>query len=121
MAKRYLVEFGVGVDMHGGNSTKAAARAVRDAVSHCCMCGISEILGDGHQMPAVSLQVKLAVPKPETVDVRAVLSELPGDPERMAVELVQGGLSVRGLHVESLGAGDEIIVANAAIIVFVDL
>jgi hypothetical protein len=61
------------------------------------------------------------VPKPETVDVKAVLSELPGDPERIEVELVQGGLSVRGLYVESMGAGDEIIVANAAITVFVNL
>ena len=34
MKKRFLVEFGTGVDLHGGNVTKAAQKALRDAISH---------------------------------------------------------------------------------------
>ena len=37
MKKRFLVEFGTGVDLHGGNVTKAAQKALRDAISHCCL------------------------------------------------------------------------------------
>ena len=45
MWKRYLVEIGYGADLHGMDGMEAAARAVRDAVSHCCMCGLVETLG----------------------------------------------------------------------------
>ncbi|GIS20806.1 MAG: hypothetical protein CM15mP120_27220 [Pseudomonadota bacterium] len=35
MAKvRYLTEMGMGVDVHGGDYTKAACRAVSDALRH---------------------------------------------------------------------------------------
>ena len=30
MKKRFLVEFGTGVDLHGGNVTKAAQKALRE-------------------------------------------------------------------------------------------
>ncbi len=33
MSKRYIAEFCTGVDLHGGDVTKAAKKAVRDAVS----------------------------------------------------------------------------------------
>ena len=36
---RYLIEFGQGVDLHGENATKAASKAILNAMSHCCMCG----------------------------------------------------------------------------------
>ena len=45
MWKRYLVEFGTGVDLHGMDVMEAARRAVRDAVSQCCMCGLVDLLG----------------------------------------------------------------------------
>lgn len=40
---RYLIEFGQGVDLHGENATKAASKAILNAMSHCCMCGTTEI------------------------------------------------------------------------------
>ena len=45
MKKRFIVEFGSGADLHGADMTKAAARAIKDAVSHACLCGLVEILG----------------------------------------------------------------------------
>ena len=32
--KRYITEMGMGVDVHGGDYTKAARRAVSDALRH---------------------------------------------------------------------------------------
>ncbi|MBQ1434455.1 MAG: Lin0512 family protein, partial [Clostridia bacterium] len=32
--KRFIIEFGTGVDVHGIDVTKAAQKAVKDAVSH---------------------------------------------------------------------------------------
>ena len=39
MWKRYLIEFGTGADLHGMDVMEAATRAVKNAVSHCCMSG----------------------------------------------------------------------------------
>ena len=40
MLKRYIVEFGMGADLHGGDVTKAAVKAVKDATSRSCLCGM---------------------------------------------------------------------------------
>lgn len=120
MKKRYLVEFGTGADLHGGDVTKAAQRALKDAISHCCMCGLSEILGQDGQAPSITLKVKLAVPEPERLDTAAALSVLPGGGSNAELEVVAGGLSVTGLHVAALGEGDQIVLVNAAITVRVE-
>jgi uncharacterized protein (TIGR02058 family) len=118
--KRYLVEFGVGVDIHGGDCTKAAIRAVGDAVSRCCMCGISEILQITDPATQMRLKIKIAAPFPERVDVAAVKASMSFSPADVEFEVVMGGLEVQGLHVDALGEGDRIVVGNAAITVFVD-
>ena len=41
---RYIIEFGMGTDFHGQDVSKAAAKAVKDAVSRSCLCGLSEVL-----------------------------------------------------------------------------
>ena len=43
--RRFIVELGMGSDLHGGDVTKAAMRAVRDAVSRSCLCGLFEVAG----------------------------------------------------------------------------
>ena len=43
--KRFLVEFAMGTVLHGQNVTKAACKAVRNAISNCCLCGITDCLG----------------------------------------------------------------------------
>ena len=35
--KRFIVEIGTGIDIHGEDATKAACRAVKDAVSRSCL------------------------------------------------------------------------------------
>ena len=43
--KKFIVEFGMGTDFHGQDVTKAARKAVRDAVSRSCLCGLEDVLG----------------------------------------------------------------------------
>ena len=62
MKKRFLVEFGTGVDLHGGNVTKAAQKALRDAISHCCLTGLSEVAGVKDAVNTLTLEVKIATP-----------------------------------------------------------
>jgi uncharacterized protein (TIGR02058 family) len=39
--KRFIVELGYGADLHGRDMTKAACRAVQDALSRNCLCGLT--------------------------------------------------------------------------------
>ena len=122
MKKRYLVEFGTGADLHGGDVTKAAQKALKDAISHCCMCGLAELFGDDKGTPpAVTLKVKLAAPWPDRIDVSKALTVLPGGGSNAEVEVVTGGLHVTGLHVDALGEGDQIVLVNAAITVCIEV
>jgi len=115
--KRFIVELGYGADLHGGDVTKAAKRAVKDAISRNCLCGLFDIL-DIKNPDRMHVAVKIGCPKPEEIDSEEVLSVLPfGSSE---LEVVSGGLSVRGLELPALGEGDTICVAIAALTVYVD-
>jgi uncharacterized protein (TIGR02058 family) len=118
MLKRYIVEFGTGVDLHGGDVTKAAKRAVKDAVSHCCLCGIEEIIGVKNFNEGMHLEIKIGSPDPENVDKDEILSVIPFG--KAQIEVVEGGLSFGGLFVPSLGEGSTIVMVNAAIMVYVE-
>lgn len=116
--KRYIIEFGTGIDFHGQDSTGAARKAVRDAVSHSCLCGLSEIFGitDLNEMV---VEVTVAVPCPEKVNGVQVLAEIPFG--RKSIKVVDGGMRAPGLFLPVLGDGDDsIIVANACVEVKVD-
>ena len=112
--RRFIVELGTGSDLHGGNVTTAATRAVRDAISRSCLCGLFEIAGlkDPNDM---QVRVHIASPFPDRVDRAAVASELPFG--RVSVEVTEGGMRTEGLHVAKLGEGNHIVVALAAITV----
>ncbi len=116
--KRFIVEIGTGADLHGGDVTKAAQKAIKDAVSHSCLAGLFDIVGikDPNEM---HVHVKIACPYPETLNNDEVLNSVPFGSTQL--ETVQGGLSVRGLDLPALGEGDTIVVAVAALTVFVDM
>jgi uncharacterized protein (TIGR02058 family) len=87
----YVFEFGMGVDLHGEDSTKAARRAVSDAIRHSSLPLLREIRERGGEM---LVEVVVAVPDPGSVDVEAVKQELPHG--IVTVRAVQGGLKVTG-------------------------
>lgn len=114
---RFLVEFGRGIDMHGGDVNKACRRAVQDAMTHCCMCGIRELLNAPTE--SISLRVRVGCSQPEAVDAEAIRGML-SFYKAVEVEAVPGGLQTEGIYVPEHGAGSTIEVALASITVCVD-
>ena len=117
MWKRYLVELGTGADLHGMNVMEAAERAVKDAVSHCCMCGLVETLGVNDLKTEMRVNMKVAAPDPDGVDTEALKKLLIA--QDVDVEVVKGGMLVNGLHVDEFGRGDQIMVVNVGLTVYV--
>lgn len=116
--KRFIVELGMGADLHGRDVTKAACRAVRDAVSRSCLCGLLEILGMD-DLDQVHVDILVACPDPEAVAAEAVAAQVPIGTK--TVRAVAGGMEAPGLCVDRFASGcDTIVVANAAVTVFVD-
>jgi uncharacterized protein (TIGR02058 family) len=87
--KVYVLEFGMGVDLHGGDSTKAASRAVFDALRHSSLPLLSEIRERGGEM---IVEATVAVPNPASVDTEAVKREFPHG--EVTVRAIDGGLAV---------------------------
>ena len=116
--RRFIVEIGTGIDIHGENVTKAACRAVRDAVSRSCLCGLLEIC-ELQNLEDVQVDILVATPNPTQVDLNAVMAEVPiGHKTAQAVE---GGMSAQGLCVPRFAPQcDQIVVANAAVTVFLN-
>jgi len=88
--KRVLLQMGSGVDLHGRDYTKAAQRAVEDAIRRTSLNFLKRWgLEDWSQL---YISVTVGVPKPEEVDKDAVLAVFPfGQGE---VEVACGGLEL---------------------------
>lgn len=116
--KKFIVEFGMGTDFHGQDVTGAAKKAVKDAISRSCLCGLEDVLGLTDFKSQVRIVATVAVSRPEEVDCAAVAEALPvGTAE---VRAVKGGLTVDGLCIEAFGDRDcSIEAALAAVEVFI--
>jgi uncharacterized protein (TIGR02058 family) len=90
-AKPYVLEFGMGVDVHGGNGTTAACRAVSDAIRHSSLPFFRDVRERGGRM---LVDVTVGVPDPGSVDLDRVRQELPHG--EITVRAVDGGLRVPG-------------------------
>jgi uncharacterized protein (TIGR02058 family) len=107
---RCITEMGMGVDVHGRDATKAARRAVSDAIRHSSL-GFFRMVGKTSS--DMFVDVTIGVPDPGAVDTAAVAKELPYG--TVTVTTVRGGLEV-----PAESGGDAIIIANAAVIVSLD-
>ena len=72
--KRVILELGAGNDLHGGDYTKAALRAVQDALHHSSLALIRSLGLDSKKM---QVEVTIGVQKPEKVDAQKVKASLP--------------------------------------------
>lgn len=118
--KRMAVEFGMGTDLHGEDYTKAACRALKDALWHNSLTVCQALDRDLSEM---IVHINIAVSKPEQVDVKAVAAILPYG--TATVEVSKGGLDVPGLvepgnQLSDTDDFDKIVIANAAAIVYLD-
>ena len=109
--QRIITELGAGADLHGGDMTKAAKRAVEDAMRHSSLSlfkGLKLTPGD------MKVFVKIGAPEPNGVDKAEVARVLPYGTIEVTVE--EGGVTATGMG----GSGDTVIVA-AAVTAVVDI
>ena len=109
--KRVVLEIGMGTDIRGADPTKAAVRALRDALWHNSL-NIAKALN--MDTDSMVVDVRIGVPRPEQVDKAQVLAVLPHGTG--TVTCVEGGLEI----MNDEGTGSTII-AQAAAIVRLDL
>lgn len=109
-APRVILEMGAGNDLHGGDYTKAAIRAVQDALHHSSLTFIRTL---GIDKNALIVDVTIGVQKPERIDTEAVAATLPVG--KVSVRAVKGGVDVPDEE-----AGDIAVIASAAIEVRVE-
>ena len=86
---RYVTEMGMGVDVHGKDYTRAAKRAVSDAIRHSSLNFFRALEKSPHDM---RITVMIGAADPDAVDTDAVAAELPYG--TVEVKVVAGGLDV---------------------------
>jgi len=106
--QRFIIEMGMGNDLYGQDYTKAAGRAIEDALRHSSI-PLFEATGLSHG--AMRVVVTVGVQDPEAVDCAALSGKLPRG--RASVTAVKGGLNVTNPD-----NGNVIVIASAAVEAF---
>ncbi|MDA9175725.1 Lin0512 family protein [Alphaproteobacteria bacterium] len=106
--ERLILEVGMGNDLYGEDYTKAALRAVQDALHHSSLTLFRSLDLDSAKM---EVRVTIGVAKPELVDCDAVAASLPRG--QASVQAVSGGMNV--VDAEN---GTTSVIASAAVEAF---
>ena len=111
MAKtRVILELGSGNDLHGADYTKAALRAVQDALHHSSLSFVRTLKVDKTKL---DVEVTVGVQRPEQVDIDKIRQSLPLG--NVIVKAVKGGLDVADPE-----NNDRAVIASAAIAVRIE-
>ncbi|MEQ9695045.1 Lin0512 family protein [Shimia sp. SDUM112013] len=106
--QRFIIAMGMGNDQYGQDYTKAAARAIEDAIRHSSIPMFDALGLDAAQM---RVSVTVGVQEPDKVDCAALAQTLP-----------RGQASVRavfgGLNVTNPDTGNVLVIASAAVEAF---
>jgi uncharacterized protein (TIGR02058 family) len=109
--KRMVLQIGMGTDIRGADYTKAAVRALRDALWHNSLSVADAV---GLSVDSMQIEVTIGIPRPDQVDKEAVLAVLPHGTG--TVRVVEGGLEIPN------DAGtNTTVIANAAAVVRLDI
>lgn len=108
--KRAILEMGMGNDLHGGDYTKAAQRAVNDALHHSSLSFIRTLNIDKKKL---YVNVTIGVQNPKSVNIDKIKASLPIG--IVSVDVVKGGLDVPDSEND-----DPAVIASAAIEVMLD-
>lgn len=109
--KRIILEMGSGNDLYGEDYTKAAKRAVQDALHHSSITLFRSLNIDRESM---IVKVAVGVQKPELVDCDAVAAELPHGQVTVVAE--EGGLNIVDTDNDTVS-----VVATVGISAYLDL
>lgn len=109
--KAMAVEFGMGTDLGGADYTKAAIRAVKDALWHNSLT-----VADAFGVPPDEMQIEVHIGagEPGQVDTEAVAEVFPYG--KATVTATHGGMDIL-----KEGGRDRTILVNAGIVVYLDL
>ncbi len=110
MSQRFIIEMGMGNDLHGQDYTKAAARAIEDAIRHSSI-PLFPALGLDHGL--MDVRVTIGVQQPDQLDTEALKQGLPRG--KVSVTATQGGLDITNPD-----TGEITVVATAAVEAFLD-
>lgn len=109
--ERIILEMGTGNDLYGMDYTKAARRAIQDALHHSSIVMFKSLGMDAAQM---RVKVTIGVAEPDKLDIAALVAELPRG--RADVTGVTGGLNVHDAENDQTH-----VIATAAIEAFVEI
>ena len=103
--KRIILEMGTGNDLYGEDYTKAACRAVQDALHHSSLTLFRTL---GLDRDSMVVNITVGVQRPELVDTDAVAAQVP-----------YGSVNVRttlgGLNVVDAEAGTTSVIASVGV------
>ncbi len=106
---RWVTEMGMGVDIRGRDYTKAARRAVFDALRHS---SLNLFNAAGVRRDDMHVDVVIGCAEPDQVNAAAVAEEVPYGVVTVRAE--KGGLDVAPIDDDGTGG---VTIANAAILV----
>ncbi|MTT31178.1 hypothetical protein GMB86_04005 [Terrilactibacillus sp. BCM23-1] len=115
MEKLMFIQTGFGVDVHGQDVTKAAIRAIVNAIHTNSMPGITDVLPN-HDLNKMKVNIKLAVPcDKDKLDIEKVKATIPYG--TVTVEVMDGGMLTRsGIFLEDKeDKNDLMYIVNASI------
>ncbi len=97
---------GMGIDVHGGDYTKAAKRAVSDAIRHSSLNFFDALDKSPHDMIITAI---VGAGSPEAIDKEAVAEAFPFG--KVTVKPEKGGLDVPGVK------NDMMVIVNVVVLV----
>ena len=109
--KRIILEMGMGNDLYGEDYTKAACRAVEDAIRHSSLILFRSL---GFEHADMQVKVTIGVQQPAQVDTAVVAQKLPRG--KAEVTAMKGGLNIIDADNNTCS-----IVATAAVEVYLDI
>ena len=116
--KRVAMELGMGTSLRRQDYTKAAIRALQDALWHNSLTMADAF---GFSREDMIVEVDIAVQQPELVDIETVKAVLPyGQPH---IRVVHGGLDIAkpAKPGENSADTDKTVIAQAAVNVYFDM
>lgn len=105
--KRIILEIGSGNTLHSEDYTKAAKRAVEDAVHHSPLTLFRSL---GIDPVAMQIELKLAAQEPEMIDLEALVKTFPFG--RVTAKAIKGGLNILDET-----SGRTCVIVNAGVVV----
>ncbi len=108
---RLILETGMGTDLYGENYTKAACRAVEDAIHHSSLILFRSL---NLKSELMIVKVTIGIDKPKLVDLGLVKNKLPYG--KVTVIAVKGGLNIKDRDQATVT-----VIATAAVEAFVEI